>query len=150
MKHSKKIARINFKWKSICWFTVYSRHKNWQEINLRDRMGDGTSTLHCTGLLQKLSYEFAQHSVFRMICFQHYLWFSFSILFSLIFQRCWTRMAAPQMIECYQLSFRWTRSRDKMPLILSQATYQNILNWLWNDSWTNHLLMAAKWLYDTV
>ena len=31
-----------------------------------------------------------------------------------------------------------------MPLVLSNTPYQNVLNWLRNDSWTNHLLMTAK------
>ena len=31
-------------------------------------------------------------------------------------------------------------SVQKMPLVLSNTSYQNILNWLWNDFWTNHLL----------
>ena len=31
-----------------------------------------------------------------------------------------------------------------MPLISSNRPYQSILNWLWNDSWTDHLLMTAE------
>ena len=33
---------------------------------------------------------------------------------------------------------------QKMPLVISNTPYQNILNWLWNDSWTKHLLMTIQ------
>ena len=36
------------------------------------------------------------------------------------------------------------RYYQKMPPVLSNNPYQNILNWLWNDSWTNCLLMTAE------
>ena len=45
-----------------------------------------------------------------------------------------------------QLSFRRTSkeiSRTRY-LVKSNRSYQNILNWLWNDSWTNPLLMMAE------
>ena len=36
------------------------------------------------------------------------------------------------------------RYYQKMPPVLCNNPYQNILNWLWNDSWTNYLLMTAE------
>ena len=55
-------------------------------------------------------------------------------------QCCWTRMAS-QIIECYQ--FRCHFAEPQKRYDQNRSPYQNI-NWLWNDSWTNHLLMTAE------
>ena len=59
----------------------------------------------------------------------------------------WTRMA-DQIIESYQFKCNFAEPKkslnQKIPLILSNRPYQNILKWLWNDLWANHLLMTVE------
>ena len=55
-------------------------------------------------------------------------------------QCCWARTAS-QMIESYQFRCHFAepkkRKGQNRPLALSNTPYQNILKWLWTDSWTH-------------
>ena len=44
---------------------------------------------------------------------------------------------AAQMIECYNFKSHFAEPQTKMPLILSNRPYQNILNSLLNDLFAN-------------
>ena len=55
---------------------------------------------------------------------------------------------ASQMIECYQFRCRFAepekRKDQNRSLLLGDTPYQNIFNWLWTDSWTDHNVIEKK------